>query len=246
MTLHIFGYQLTELTSRQKSDFEVVREKNAPVCGAAGRDPAKLLRASLLTCQKGGYLQSAYQCLDCDRFVNFVPSRDRSFVTVRCAARSSDPVKSVMSLANSVLTIEPFASVSVADEFARTRGVRHLMVESNGSFIGLVCRCDFVGAGREDTVARHMTRRVLVVEPETSMGAAAALMAEYGVGCLPVLQGDKLRGVVTRGDLRRAGVEEEWLGARACSRCGSRRGVCVHPQRQDACELCFDCHRAAA
>lgn len=246
MALDVFGYTVTELNATQGPDFEAVREKTAPVCGAVTRDPAELLARARLACQKGGRPRAALDCLGCSRFVNFVPSLDRSFVTIRCASLSSDPVENVMTLARAVVTVDPGTPVIVADEFARTRGVRHLVVEAGSCFVGIVCRCDFIGAEPDTPVADHMARQVLVVDSRTSLGAAAALMATFGVGCLPVLDGDRLCGVVTRGDLRRAGVEEEQLGAGTCDRCGSRHGVCSDPCSLEAPELCLDCHRVAA
>jgi len=65
-------------------------------------------------------------------------------------------------------------------------------------------------------------------------------MTEFEVGCLPIVDEHGLRGVVTRGDLRRAGVEEALLGASRCASCGSRHGVRPHPTLE-AVEFCLDC-----
>lgn len=246
MAMEVFGYPVAELRCTQGPDFDAVREKTAPVCGAVTTQPVELLQKARLTCQKGGCPQSAMACLRCERFVNFVPSADRSFVTIRCGALSTDPVEKIMTLADAVVTISPRTRALMADEFARSRGVRHLVVESRGSVVGVVCRCDFLAAQPDELVADYMARRVLVVEPQTTIGAAAALMAKFAVGCLPVLDGNRLCGLVTRGDLRRFGVDEDRLGGKLCTRCGSHSGVCTDPRRNDARDLCLDCHRAAA
>ena len=49
----------------------------------------------------------------------------------------------------------------------------------------------------------------------------------------------ELVGIITRGDLRRAGVEESLLGAHYCACCGSPHGVREDPR--GVAEFCLDC-----
>ncbi|MEE9173019.1 MAG: CBS domain-containing protein, partial [candidate division NC10 bacterium] len=53
-------------------------------------------------------------------------------------------------------------------------------------------------------VGEVMTRRVLSVTPETRTHRAARLMMERRLGCLPVLRGSTLVGIITTIDLLRA------------------------------------------
>ncbi|HSN33978.1 MAG TPA: CBS domain-containing protein, partial [Ideonella sp.] len=85
----------------------------------------------------------------------------------------------------------------------------------------------------------RMASTVYAVEPTATLGEAAAAMKALSVGCLPVVERDRPVGVVTRGDLRRAGAPEPELGAHRCVECGS-----VHGVRTDAhsgLECCLDC-----
>src|SRR5688500_9371746 len=50
-------------------------------------------------------------------------------------------------------------------------------------------------------VHEHMTERPRCVTPETRVSEAAELMASEDVGSLPILDGDKLTGVVTDRDI---------------------------------------------
>jgi CBS domain-containing protein len=50
-------------------------------------------------------------------------------------------------------------------------------------------------------VREHMTERPRCVTPETPVSEAAELMASEDVGSLPILDGDKLAGVVTDRDI---------------------------------------------
>jgi CBS domain-containing protein len=52
-------------------------------------------------------------------------------------------------------------------------------------------------------VKEIMTYPVVTVAPDTSVGEAADLMVHKGIGCLPVVDGAKLVGIVTKTDLLR-------------------------------------------
>jgi CBS domain-containing protein len=54
------------------------------------------------------------------------------------------------------------------------------------------------------TVAHHMSRDLLTIEPDAPIGEAARRMADRGVGAIVVLQGDRLTGILTERDLLKA------------------------------------------
>jgi len=49
---------------------------------------------------------------------------------------------------------------------------------------------------------RLIERRVLSVGPETSVAEVERLMAEHGIGGVPVVEGDRIIGIVSRRDIR--------------------------------------------
>ncbi|MFH1024203.1 MAG: GGDEF domain-containing protein [Planctomycetota bacterium] len=54
------------------------------------------------------------------------------------------------------------------------------------------------GAGRDpSTVGYHLSRSVLTVEGHETLAQACRLMSRYRIGCLPVLEGFRLAGMVT-------------------------------------------------
>lgn len=53
-------------------------------------------------------------------------------------------------------------------------------------------------------VADVMTKEVITIAPSSSIGAAIALMREHGFRRLPVVEDDRLIGIVTDRDLRQA------------------------------------------
>jgi acetoin utilization protein AcuB len=54
---------------------------------------------------------------------------------------------------------------------------------------------------RSVRVKEIMSYPVVTVAPDTALGEAAALMVHKGVGCLPVVDGSTLVGIVTKTDL---------------------------------------------
>ncbi|HXU69867.1 MAG TPA: CBS domain-containing protein [Polyangia bacterium] len=152
--------------------------------------------------------------------------------TVASAAHGHD--------AGAVVTVAPDTPCSEADERARVHGVRHLFVVENEKLVGIICRCDlYPEPDPHEEVSTRMSSNVYALDPAATLGEAAAAMKTLGVGCLPVVHHERPVGLVTRGDLRRAGVPEPELGAQCCLECGS-----VHGVRTDAhsgLEYCLDC-----
>jgi CBS domain-containing protein len=53
-------------------------------------------------------------------------------------------------------------------------------------------------------VADHMTRSLLSIDDEATLGEAAARMAERGVGAVVVLEGDTIAAILTERDVLKA------------------------------------------
>jgi acetoin utilization protein AcuB len=192
-------------------------------------------------CQKGGPVRSGSDCLACHRFRGWRAGPTDDEVTLTCCWSDSDPVWARMTAAVALATVNPQTPCAVADEVARSHDVRHLLVVDEGAVIGVLCRCDlFPRPGADETVADRMSREVFAVPPGATLADAVAAMSGLGIGCLPVVAGGLLVGVLTRGDLRRAGVPEALLGARRCGACGSLHGVRSHPRLGET-DFCLDC-----
>ena len=115
------------------------------------------------------------------------------------------------------VTVEPSTLLLDAALTLRTGAIRHLPVVEHGRLVGLLTdrdiqRCapsrlipiteesyNAVFAGT--TVARVMTRDPLSVSPDLPLSSAIALMQQSRYGCLPVVQGVELVGILTRSDL---------------------------------------------
>ena len=57
---------------------------------------------------------------------------------------------------------------------------------------------------KQELVREWMTTEVVTITPETTLPEAHRLMTEKGIRRLPVMKGDQLAGIVTRGDIREA------------------------------------------
>ncbi len=108
-----------------------------------------------------------------------------------------------------VISVSPEESVAVAARLMARHNVGALPVRArDGSLCGIVTdrdmvlRCLAIDRPPEETsVARVMTDRVKSVSPDASLSQAAACMAREQVRRLPVVEGRRLVGMVSLGDL---------------------------------------------
>jgi len=82
-------------------------------------------------------------------------------------------------------------------------------VIEKGNLLGIVCQTDILRVAKEgpiqDFVVQDvMTKNVVVVSPTDSAVQVAKLMIEKKINRIPVVENDKIVGIVTRGDLIRA------------------------------------------
>jgi CBS domain-containing protein len=199
-----------------------------------------------IRCQKGGRPRAFSYCVACPRFLDLVPPRGGAAFRIRCLWTGEDPVADLMTCASVLVAVSPREEVERADAIAVENEVRHLLVVDDGILVGVLCRCDLLPDARPgEVVADRMSTRVLAVPPEASLATAAAVMKDEGIGALAVVDGWHLLGMISRGDLRRVGFQEEALGAGCCAACGSRDGVRAHPAMGEV-EFCLECLERAA
>lgn len=118
-----------------------------------------------------------------------------------------------------VRTVDEAAHLDVADELMREEVIRHLPVLSGGKLVGMITQRDLLRAGlssalraspemeqewfAELPVRSIMTRRVLHAHPDADLGSALALMLRERVGCLPVVEDDRVIGLLSETDCLR-------------------------------------------
>lgn len=124
-----------------------------------------------------------------------------------------------------VLTIRDTDDLSVLYDLMDGRRIRHVPVlDQDGRLAGIVTQRDLlIGALGETTglpmsaqrellqateVARIMSSEPITVAPETSLREAGELLLEHKLGCVPVLEGRELMGILTESDFVRHTLEQ--------------------------------------
>ena len=121
-----------------------------------------------------------------------------------------------------VFTASPETTIAEALNITRSHRIRHLPVLQDGRLVGLVTDRDLrlamppIGAEQRDelkralhsrTVGEVMVTQIITAPPLTPVEEAAKLLYENRIGCLPIMDGDRLVGILTETDLLRALVE---------------------------------------
>lgn len=109
-----------------------------------------------------------------------------------------------------VCTINPEASAQEAAQILSRHGISGLpVVNADDKIIGMVTEADIISKVDRDglLVSDIMTNEVISVEEETPVGDIAMLLTERKIKRVPVVSGDKLVGIVCRGDIVNAVAE---------------------------------------
>lgn len=125
-------------------------------------------------------------------------------------------------MTDDVITTAPGDTLARALELTRTHRIRHLPVVEDGRLVGIVSAQDLRFAHPpiwledadsmrralyEHTVAEIMTREVVTIAPDAPVEEAARLLHTRSFGCLPVVEGEELVGIITESDILRAIAE---------------------------------------
>ena len=138
------------------------------------------------------------------------------------------------------VTVAPTTPVADAEWIATGAHVHHLLVIERERLIGIVCSHDLRDADAVATVGECMSAPVVCIEPDAPLDEAAQTMRRDRIGCLPVVAGGRIVGVVTRCDIRRAGIPIEDPHGEVCAACGARHHV--RPDLRDSGTMfCLEC-----
>jgi CBS domain-containing protein len=116
-----------------------------------------------------------------------------------------------------VKTLRPTDKLALAEELMKVGRFRHVVVLGDADEVaGVVSHRDIVfsalswtlgqgGYAREKAlrtlpVKDVMQREVVTVDPEAPLSQAARTLQERKIGCLPVVEGERLVGILTEGD----------------------------------------------
>ena len=114
-------------------------------------------------------------------------------------------------------------TLDLAESIMNLGRIRHMPVVDDGKIVGIVSQRDLfrsalitaLGFGRKTTSAliktitikEIMTKHVITISPEASLKEAARVMIDKKIGCLPVVEDQRLIGLLTETDILRYVVE---------------------------------------
>ncbi|MBI1846341.1 MAG: CBS domain-containing protein [Candidatus Rokubacteria bacterium] len=120
----------------------------------------------------------------------------------------------------SPITVGPNTPVLEARDLMQRERIRHLLVLDGDRLAGIITdrdiRLNLPSPATSlsvweinyllarQTVADVMTRSVIVVEPERDAAEAARIMLEHKIGALPIVDRERLVGIITESDFVRA------------------------------------------
>ncbi|MDI6711743.1 MAG: CBS domain-containing protein [Anaerosomatales bacterium] len=139
--------------------------------------------------------------------------KDAAFEVVRPPVTARD----VMSAP--VRTADPDMPMDEAGRIMERWGHGALPVAVDGRLVGMVTRKDVDKARRHRLahapVRGFMSREPLTVGPDATLDELQALLSQTGVGRVPVLEDDRIIGIVTRKDLLRASHGDRYTDRKA-------------------------------
>ncbi|HEX8086366.1 MAG TPA: CBS domain-containing protein [Solirubrobacteraceae bacterium] len=125
-------------------------------------------------------------------------------------------------MTESVVTAAPDCPVGTVAEMMRERNVGSVvLVDGGGAPVGFITDRDVtisvVADGRDysDPAEAHASSPVITASPEMDVNEAASLMVSHGVRRLPILDGDRIVGILTLDDLAARTGDREIIHAMA-------------------------------
>jgi CBS domain-containing protein len=120
-------------------------------------------------------------------------------------------IEAIMS--TSLITVPPGATLAEARSLIQENGIHHLPVTEGEDLVGLVTLTNVLAAtdsflrdyenrihAAEIKVADVMVTDIATVNVNASLRQAALFLEKHKIGCLPVLDGDSLVGIITETD----------------------------------------------
>ena len=128
-----------------------------------------------------------------------------------------EPVRNVLShKGHQVASISPEASVYDAIALMAEKGIGALLVTSQGKLVGILSERDYARKvvlkgkhTRDASVSEIMSSPVLTVRPDETIEECMKIVTENRIRHLPVMEDDRIVGIVSIGDLVKWIVTEQ-------------------------------------
>ena len=119
--------------------------------------------------------------------------------------------------------ISPDQTIPDAHEIMQQYGVKRLPVVKNGKLVGVVSKEDIAHASpskattfsvgeltyllAKTKISKVMVKNPITISPDALLEEAATLMRDHDIGFLPVMEGEKLVGIITQSDILDSFIE---------------------------------------
>lgn len=171
----------------------------------------------------------------------------------------SVPVKDAMTV--TVITGDPSDSVTETAAVMVKEGIGSVIITEEDKPIGIICERDLLEKvistdlkPSEVTAEDIMEKPLITIDPSADMLDAMRLMVKNKIGHLPVVDGEKLAGIVTVQDVlevtpqilevlperREIETPEESIEESVCEICGEARKPLIQYNNKWICEECRD------
>ena len=136
--------------------------------------------------------------------------------------KAEPSVRDIMT--SSPVSLQKDDKLSLAEEVMTGGRIRHLPILDGERLVGVLSEADLFHSAfkvlhfRPDEQRKFvkslkvedvMSKHVVSVPADTSIRAAARLMMEKKLGCLPIVEGERLVGLVTKSDMLRCLAERK-------------------------------------
>jgi acetoin utilization protein AcuB len=154
------------------------------------------------------------------------------------------------------IVVTPEHSYAATAKLMKEHNIRRVpVIDKNGKLVGLVSQTDILSVSPspatslsiyeittlldELKIKQIMKKPVFVVESTCDLASAAKFMLEKKIGALPVMEGDKLVGIITETDIFKA--MSEAMGA---DEPGHRLELTVEDQKGMLAKICAEVAKA--
>jgi len=133
------------------------------------------------------------------------PQQIKKLIVTGLASNKTESARISDIMSFPVISVTPSTSMRDVQTLMATKKVRGIMVMEDGKVQGIIVLWDLKRVKKEQhwkhPVKAFMARDIITIEPGTSPSIAAGIMIEKDVGYLPVLENNKVIGIVTRTDI---------------------------------------------
>ena len=115
-----------------------------------------------------------------------------------------------------VWSVNPDTTIYEALQLLAAKGIGAVLVLEDDTLVGIFSERDYARkvvlqgkSSRATPVREAMTDRVIYVRPDQSVEACMALMTEHHIRHLPVLEGNRVVGVISIGDVVKSVISQQ-------------------------------------